>query len=181
MKTTLFWAIAMIATGLFTACNSDDNEPVAVSGITIDPPTLELSIGRTETLTATLTPENATDATVEWSSNHTDIATVDDAGNVTALKKGDATITAKAGNVTATCLVTVKEPTVYVAGYIGNVATIWKNGEPISLTDGKNFAKAKCVYVSGSDVYVTGMEIEEDKPGGGKTPVLEKRHAHNAY
>lgn len=165
MKTTLFWAIAMVATGLFTACNSDDNEPVAVSGITIDPPTLELSIGRTETLAATLTPENATDPTVEWSSNYTDIATVDDAGNVTALKKGDATITAKAGNVTATCLVTVKEPTVYVAGYIGNVATIWKNGEPISLTDGKNVASAKCVYVSGSDVYVTGTEREEGKLG----------------
>jgi len=57
---------------------------------------------------------------------------------------------------------------VYVAGLEKDnpdnktIATIWKNGTPISLTNGKNNAKAYSVYVSGTGVYVAG---EEDKAG----------------
>ena len=60
-------------------------------------------------MTATVAPDTATDKTVTWSSNATDVATVDANGKVTAVKPGTATITAATDNgKTATCEVTVK-------------------------------------------------------------------------
>ena len=65
------------------------------TGITLDKTTAELAEGETLTLTATVTPEDATDKTVTWTSSDETVATVVD-GVVTALKAGKATITAKA-------------------------------------------------------------------------------------
>ena len=62
--------------------------------------------GNTETLTATVEPTDTTD-TVTWSSSDLSVATVDN-GQVRAIKKGTATITAKAGSKSATCVVTVE-------------------------------------------------------------------------
>ncbi|MCD8355019.1 MAG: S-layer homology domain-containing protein, partial [Clostridia bacterium] len=64
--------------------------------------------GSTSTLTATITPSNATTNTVTWSSSNTSVATVDSSGKVTGVKAGTATITATSNNgKTATCQVTV--------------------------------------------------------------------------
>ena len=65
-------------------------------------------------LKATVAPDNATDKTVTWSSDKTSVATVDATGKVTAVAEGEATITAKAGDKTATCKVTVKAAVVAV-------------------------------------------------------------------
>lgn len=80
---------------------------IAVSSIELNKTELKLEEGATETLTATVKPDNATDKTVTWSSSDANIATVDDAGKVTAIKAGTATITAQAGEKTAKCTVTV--------------------------------------------------------------------------
>ena len=56
-----------------------------------------------------VSPENATTKNISWSSDKTDVATVDENGNVSANSVGTATITAKAGEQSATCTVTVKE------------------------------------------------------------------------
>ncbi|MDE6050020.1 MAG: Ig-like domain-containing protein [Paramuribaculum sp.] len=72
-------------------------------------PDLELTEGETATLKAIITPENATDKTVTWSSSNEAVATVSATGLVTAIKAGTATITASTANgLTATCTVTVK-------------------------------------------------------------------------
>lgn len=84
-------------------------EPVPATGITIDPDSTTIYVGRTEQLKATLTPVESTDS-VTWSSSDPDVATVDEHGVVTAVKKGTATITATANDsVFATCEVTVKK------------------------------------------------------------------------
>lgn len=72
--------------------------------------TLELTVGQTETLEATITPSNATNTNVTWESLNPDVATVDNNGKVVAESAGDATITVTTadGNHTATCTVTVK-------------------------------------------------------------------------
>lgn len=80
---------------------------IAVTGVTLDQEAVELEIGATATLKATVTPEDATDKTVTWTSSDEAVATVKD-GVVTAVKAGTATITAKAGEFEATCVVTVK-------------------------------------------------------------------------
>ena len=98
---------------------------VAVTGVTLNPTGLELKVGETGTVAATVAPENATDKTVTWSCDKTDIATVDSTGKITAVKEGTATITAKAGEKTATCTVTVKaKGPVAVTGITVNPATV---------------------------------------------------------
>ena len=83
-----------------------------VSNITLDKTELSLSIGDSETLTATIEPDNATNKTVTWSSNNEAVATVDN-GKVTAVAEGEATITVTTedGTFTATCKVKVTQST----------------------------------------------------------------------
>lgn len=82
---------------------------ISVESITLNKPQLSLVKGATETLTATVLPTTATDKAVTWESGDTAVATVKD-GIVTAVAAGNATITAKAGEKTATCAVTVTNP-----------------------------------------------------------------------
>lgn len=80
---------------------------VHAAGIELDQSSLTISVGNSKTLTATLTPANATD-TVTWTSSEEDIATVEN-GVVTAKAVGETTITATAGDVTDVCTVEVIE------------------------------------------------------------------------
>ena len=91
---------------------------VNVTEVTLDKTELTLTEGETETLTATVRPDNADNRKVTWSSDKTEIATVDGAGRVTAVKAGEAviTVTTEDGGKTATCKVTVKAKTVPVTG-----------------------------------------------------------------
>lgn len=82
---------------------------IPATGITISPETLELAVGETDTLTATLEPTGA-EGNITWSSNYLEVATVDaSTGQVTvnALSVGKATITATCGEFKDTCEVTV--------------------------------------------------------------------------
>jgi len=91
---------------------------VSVTGVSLDRTSLTLTEGETATLTATVTPENATNKEVTWSSNKTDVATVSASGVVTAKAAGNATITVTTadGSKTATCAVTVKASVIHVTG-----------------------------------------------------------------
>lgn len=82
---------------------------IPVESITLNKTQLSLVKGTTETLTATVLPTTATDKAVTWESSDTAVATVEN-GVVTAVAAGNATITAKAGEKTATCAVTVTNP-----------------------------------------------------------------------
>ena len=85
-----------------------------VTNITLDKTELSLSIGDSETLTATIEPNNATNKNVTWSSNNEAVATVDN-GKVTAVKEGTTTITVTTedGGKKATCTVTVTHSMVH--------------------------------------------------------------------
>lgn len=86
-------------------------EVVKVSGITLNPNiSLKIKEGGSSKITATVVPSNATNSSVKWVSSSPDVATVDDSGNVTALKEGSTTITCTAvdgSGVSAVCPVTV--------------------------------------------------------------------------
>ncbi len=78
------------------------------NGITIDRKELSLGIGETGTLIATVTPENASDKTVVWTSSDPSVAQVSSDGVVTAIAEGTVTITASTVNgLTDTCTVTI--------------------------------------------------------------------------
>ena len=82
---------------------------VPVTGVTVAPTSVNLAVGNTQQLTATVAPSNATNKSVTWSSNNNAIATVSASGLVTAKSAGTAVITATTadGGKTATCTVTV--------------------------------------------------------------------------
>lgn len=86
--------------------------PISVTGVTLDKSTLSLEEGATGQLTATVTPSNASNKAVSWSSDNTEVATVDSSGKVTAVKAGTAKITVKTadGAKTAVCALTVTAP-----------------------------------------------------------------------
>ena len=88
----------------------DNNYKVVpkTTGIELSDENINIAKGNAVTLTATLKPEGAIDE-ITWSSDDSKVATVDANGKVTAIGAGKATITATAGNKTATCEVTVYE------------------------------------------------------------------------
>ncbi len=77
-----------------------------VTDVSLDKTELTLTEGGSETLTATITPSNATNQNVAWSSDNENIATVSN-GVVTAVSPGTAKITATADGKSDTCTVTV--------------------------------------------------------------------------
>ena len=85
-------------------------EIVPVSKITLNKAETSISVGNSETLTATVAPENAAIKALTWASSDEDVATVAPDGTVTAVKAGAATITATAADgsgKSAVCKVTV--------------------------------------------------------------------------
>ena len=105
---------------------------VNVTEVTLDRAELTLTEGETETLTATVKPDNADNRKVAWSSDKTDVATVDGAGKVTAVKAGEAvvTVTTEDGGKTASCKVTVKAKAV-------NVTEVTLDRTELTLTEGE--------------------------------------------
>lgn len=89
--------------------NGGSSDPVAVTGVSLNKVSASIESGSSEVLTATVSPYNATNQGVSWSSNNTSVATVSNTGRVTAVAEGNATITVTTsdGGFTATCAVTV--------------------------------------------------------------------------
>lgn len=124
--------------------------------------------GDTINLKATVLPEGAVGADkVEWASEKTDVATVDDKGVVTLLKAGEAKITATAGGVSSSVTFTVKKKKLTVAPYVLT---------DIYVRDNKIEAAAKAVtakyalenvenvsLVKGTDYTVSEPQISADK------------------
>ena len=105
-------------TATCTVTVTEPAAPVAVTGVTLNKNNTTIYTGRTETLTATIQPADATNKAVTWTSDNTGVATVNN-GVVTGVSVGSATITAKTadGGFTATCTVTVEEaPIVHPTG-----------------------------------------------------------------
>ena len=97
------------AHGLSVRCVQDDSELIPVADITINISSMVMCPGTSSNLYATIAPYDANHQSAYWSSSDTSVAIVDQAGNVTAVSPGNATITAMAGMKTATCEVTVSE------------------------------------------------------------------------
>ncbi len=85
--------------------------PSIPSAVTLNQSSVSLTVGETIQLTATVSPSNATDKTVTWTSSNTSVATVNQSGLVTARAAGTATITVttNSGGKTASCTVTVTD------------------------------------------------------------------------
>ena len=141
------------------SCSDDDEKEgtIAVSAIAVNPTTAAVKPGATVTLSATVTPEDATDKTITWSSSDEKVATVD-GGKVTGVAEGTATITAttKSGDKTATCTVTVSEdaPAVIEDTLEGNITA----DRTISAAN-KNFLKGFVYVKSGATLTIEAGSV----------------------
>ena len=136
---------------------------VAVEEITLDQTAATLVEGETITLVATVTPDEATDKSVTWTTSDEAVATVDEEGVVTAISAGVATITAKAGDVEATCEVTVESAFVAVEEItLDQTAATLVEGEAITLvaTVTPDEATDKSVTWTTSDEAVATVDEE---------------------
>ena len=105
-------SITASAGGKSASCSVKVSEStVSVTSVTLDKDRLDLTVGGTAKLTATVLPADASDKNVTWESSDTSVATVDNDGNVKALKGGTSTVTAKAGGKSASALVDVMDVT----------------------------------------------------------------------
>ncbi len=127
-------------TATITVVVTDKKVDVAATGVKLNKTSLSLEKGKNTTLTATVTPSNATNKTVTWTSSNTKVATVTN-GKVVGVAEGTATITVKTNNgKTATCKVTVTKPVFRVnyrtqvqdigwQGYVSNGAMSGTSGK----------------------------------------------------
>ena len=97
--------------GKEASCRVDVKPPVVdVTSVSLNKTSLTLTVGENYKLSASVNPDNATNKTINWSSTNKNVASVDNNGNVKALKAGTATIIATSNNCkTAKCQITVKE------------------------------------------------------------------------
>jgi formylglycine-generating enzyme required for sulfatase activity len=129
--------LAAAFAAVFASCGKDESKPVEATGVALDKSTLALIVGGDPvTLEATVTPDNAADKTLKWTSSAPAVATVID-GTVTAVAEGTAIITAAtANNRTATCTVTVDNAPVPATDVTLDRETLdlVVGGNPVTLT-----------------------------------------------
>lgn len=121
---------------LFTSCS--DKDDFSVKGITVSPTSLILKPGQSEKLEVTVFPENAANKNVRWESSAPEIVAVNASGEVSALKLGNAQITATAedGGEKAVTTVTVSanDPiTIGAKGITTPVEGVWKKYTTVSV------------------------------------------------
>ena len=116
---------------------------VTVTSITLDKTSLSMQVGETETITATVNPDNASDKSVVWGSSDVSVATVSD-GTITAKKSGEAIISAKSGSCIAKCKVTITVSTESItldktslSLVVGETAQLTATVKPDDATDKK--------------------------------------------
>ena len=159
-----FFYIAAAAALLSAACTKEplkEEEPVIpVTGITLNPCDTVLLVGATLILDAAVEPAGATNQTVTWNTSDDRVATVNPAGELTAVAAGTATITVCAGDggFTATCTVIVTKPNITMTTQAGGICLeIYINASADNFV---NFAihwgdgNTDATRSSGSECYV---------------------------
>ena len=126
---------------------------IAITSVTLNKTSLDLKKGESETLVATVKPDDATDKSITWSSSDVSVASVDQNGKVTALKSGKATITVKAENQSANCSVVVSTP----------VESVSLNETSISIEEGKSYTLVATINPSDADEQIVTWITSDDE------------------
>lgn len=124
-----------------TSSTPSPSTPVTVSGVALNKKVATVNVGKKVTVKATVTPANADNKTLAWTSSNTKIATVSN-GVVKGVKAGRVIITAKTtdgSNISATCTVTVKQPVTRIS--LSKKATMY-TGKKLTLKAKVNPANA---------------------------------------
>jgi endo-1,4-beta-xylanase len=125
---------------------------VPVTGVTVTPATVTVAAGATAALTATVSPANATNPAVTWSSSNTSVATVNSSGVVTGVVAGSAVVTATTvdGGFTDTTAVTVT----------GGTGTPCSNPTTVAVPIVRDGAGDLCLFTSGAVSFVNSWNTQ---------------------
>ena len=146
-------------------------DTVAVTALTLNKTELSIEATKSETLTVTVSPENASNTKVNWVSSDPTVATVSSLGKVSALKVGTATITVSSQSnpeVTATCAVTVTEE----GGKYGSL------NKPKTVAEALAIAAEECKEdgdATAGEIYIKGIVTKNPSYNS------EKGYASNIY
>ncbi len=155
----LFYAIIGAAL-LLVSCNKESE--VKVSSVKVSPATLAIYVGDSSPLSAVVTPDNAADKNVKWSSSMTSVATVSSSGVVTGVAEGTAVISALADGITGTCTVTVSTKFIPVTSVTLDKESPFQivkgETEKITATVGPDDASDKTVTWTSSDNAVATVD-----------------------
>ena len=175
---TILLSVSLIAT---YSCKKEKDKSVSVTEVGLNKTSTTLIEGETETLVATVMPENATDKSVVWESGNESAATVSQEGLVTAVGEGKATITVKTndGGFSASCEVTVKKKVIAVTGVKLSAASMTlREGDRGILTATVEPANATNKNV---EWWTTDLDIVcVTSAPGGSTGYVEARKAGKA-
>lgn len=132
MKANKVWAALCGLVVLAGSCDKTE-KTVPVTEVTLNVNEITLTPGESQTLVATISPDDADYDVVVWTSTNEDVATVTEDGTVTGVAKGEATVRAQVGEFKAECTVTVVVPVTGVK-LDKNELTLKTNGEAAQLT-----------------------------------------------
>ena len=152
----------------------EGREVIHVTGITLNESSISIIKDNTFELEATVTPNDATDKSVTWSSSNENVATVDSNGVVSGVASGDATITVTTvdGGLTAQCSVSVANERDYSLEYFtieslenSNAIKMQRSGAPnnptlsYSLDGGETWTTATISATKSFGTINTGQKI----------------------
>lgn len=140
---------------------------VAVTSISLTPSVLTLRVNETQTLTATILPDNATDKTISWSITPQGIASVSN-GRVTALSTGEATITARCGEQSATCSLVVTDTT-------STITALTLSQTQLAITSGSYASLTASIQPEDSDaeiLWTSSHTAIADVTGNGSSAIV---------
>ncbi len=155
---------------------------VPVESVTLDKTTASVDEGATLRLSATVRPSYASDKTVTWTSSDESVATVDESGQVFGVYRGTAVITARAGDCTATCQLTVTVPVTSVE-LDKDVLDMDKGSTAqLTVTVGPDDATDKSVTWTSSDDKVVSVDYKGQLKAlrGGQATITAKAGKHSA-
>ncbi len=129
MKNQKFLFMTLLLCCAFLSCSKDDDPvqtTIAVTAVTIsEGDTYAMTVGDSHTFRATVSPSDATDKSITWSSSASTVLSIDaQSGEAEALADGRATVTAQAGEVTATIEVTIAAAIIAVESVTISPATV---------------------------------------------------------
>ena len=164
-------SLTLLLVGLISVgCAEFEVKPVAVTDVTLNSATLKLVEGDTASLIATVSPSNADNKKIIWSSSNASIASVKE-GVVTAIKAGTTVITAKSddGGKTATCAITVVEKVFPVESVSLNKTIVQiEEGDELTLT-----ATIAPVNATNKNIIWTSSDESVAKVNDGKVTALK--------
>lgn len=126
----MFVCFVSCITCVFLCGCTDKGNVIPVENITLNKSSIEIDVGESQTLLATITPSNSTNNKIVWSSNDESIATIDSTGNVLGIADGSTQVYATIDGYSASCEVKVNE----VIRYNDIIFKKWDSGNTIPIS-----------------------------------------------